>query len=456
MEYSTTPRRRLVLYGLLAALAALTSLLLTRNVDFHVYWYGAGGIFDHSRSLYGPSSGLGFPMHYRYAPVTYPLLWPLSRMPLYWAGVVWMIGAWAATIAAAGLTVRAARLRFTRTAILAACAYMLSYVVLAIHSGNVQPYLIAMILAAMSLSESRPVVAAFLLAIAITFKIWPVFFLPWFLHRRRRAVLALLVHVMLVLWLTPLILWSPSRYLDLIHQWYCSEFQSAITNSELWYFPGQSLRGVLLRYLTAPDPWSKGFPDVHILSLSPGSVVRAWEVTAGVIYSSACVAMLRSDPGKRRVWDGLSFALFTLLEPFCVKSSMISLGPAALIAAALYSREPRAAPGSGERLARLLFLAACGLSFLGAVTQYKPLLRLLLAFGLDFYAALMLLAALLLWTRLPDRSTLHDIAWRAQPRTRIENGVPQTGRHQSEIEEASQCQECPPRRGQQGRPKPSS
>jgi Glycosyltransferase family 87 len=450
MEYSTTPRRRLVLYGLLAALATLTSLFLTRNVDFHVYWRGAGGIFDHSHSLYGPASGLGFPMHYRYAPVTYPLLWPLSRMPLYWAGVVWMIGAWTAAIAAVGLTVRAARLRFARNAILAACAYMLSYVVLAIHSGNVQPYLIAMILAALFLSESRPVIAAFLLAIAITFKIWPVFFLPWFLYCRRRAVLVLLVPVILVVWLTPLMLWSPSRYLDLIHQWYCSEFQSAMTNSELWYFPGQSLRGVLLRYLTPPDPWIKGFPDVHILSLSPGSVVRAWEVTAGVIYSSACVAMLRSDPSMRRVWDGLSFALFTLLEPFCVKSGMISLGPAALIAAALYSCERRAARGSVEMLARFLFLAACGLSFLSAVTQYKPLLRLLLAFGLDFYAALMLLAALLLWTRLPDRSTLHEISGVREhsagplggvptPGTRIENGVPLTGRHQSEIEEASQC-----------------
>lgn len=404
MEYSTTPRRRrLVLYGLLAALATLTSLLLTRNIDFHVYWYGAGGMFDHSRALYGPASGLGFPMHYRYAPVTYPLLWPLSRMPLYWAGFIWMLGAWTAAIVAVIFAVRAAHLRFTRNAILATCAYMLSYVVLAIHSGNVQPYLIAMILVALFLSESHPVVAVFLLAIAITFKIWPVFFLPWFLHDRRRVVLALLIPVMLVLWLTPLMLWNPSHYFDLIHQWYCSEFQSATTNSEIWYFPGQSLRGVLLRYLTAPDPWIKGFPDVHILSLSPGTVVRVWEATAVVVYTSACIATLRSDPSKRWVWDGMSFALFTLLEPFCVKSGMISLGPAVLIAAALYSGEWRSPWSSGETLARRLFLAACTLSFLGAVTQYKPLLRLLLAFGLDFYAAVMLLVALLLWARLPNR-----------------------------------------------------
>jgi hypothetical protein len=112
--------------------------------------------------------------------------------------------------------------------------------------------------------------------------------------------------------------------------------------------------------------------------------------------------MLRSPPSKRWVWDGVSFALFTVLEPFCVKSSMISLGPAALVAAALYSVTWQTAWGLREITARRLFLAACALSFLAAVTQYKPLLQLLLAVGLDFYCALMLLAALLLWTRSRD------------------------------------------------------
>jgi hypothetical protein len=34
---------------------------------------------------------------------------------------------------------------------------------------------------------------------------------------------------------------------------------------------------------------------------------------------------------------------------------------------------------------------------LGAIAQFKPLLRLLLAMGADFYAAALLLAALLIW-----------------------------------------------------------
>lgn len=385
---------RYILCAILGPLAVLSSLFLTRNIDFHVYWYGASAIGDHTRALYGPNSGLGFPMHYRYPPVTYLFFWPLSGLPLYWAGVLWMLGVWSAAVGAVVLAVRHRRLRFTYTAIAAACAYMLAYCVLALRSGNVQTYVIAMILAALLLSDSCSLAAGSLLAVAITFKIWPLFFLPWFLRGNRRAALIWLVPLIFFLWLLPLLVWSPFDYLSLIRQWYDSEFQSATTNSELWYFPGQSLRGVLLRYLTAYTPWIKGFPDVHTLALSPAFVVNAWAMMSAVFYLVVCIAMLRSDGRRQCVWDGLSFALFTALEPFCPKSSMISLGPAVLIGAALCSIQVH---NAFEKSARWLFFAACGMSFFGALVQYKPALRLLLALGLDFYAGLLLILALLLW-----------------------------------------------------------
>jgi hypothetical protein len=386
----TPPRRRLFLYGLIAGLAIFTSLLLTRNIDFRVYWYAVRALTDGSRPLYGPSSGIGFPMYYRYPPVTYILLWPLGKMSLGWAGFLWTLGAWAAAIAAVILAIRTAQLRFSRNAIIAACAYMLAYVVLAVRYGNIQPYLIAMILAALVLSETHPVLSATLLALAITFKIWPLFFVPWFLRRNRRKALVWLIPAMLLLWLVPFLVWSPARYLELIGQWFHSEVQSAGVNSEMWYFPGQSLRGILLRYLTVSEPWAKGFPDVHMFSFPPAAAVRAWEAIAAATYVATSIAMLRSDYRTRWIWDGASFALFTLLEPFGPVSGMISIGPAVLVAAAACSAESR---GS---LARRLFLGACVLSFLGAVLQYRPLLRLLLVVGLDFYAALLLFTALVL------------------------------------------------------------
>ena len=108
--------------------------------------------------------------------------------------------------------------------------------------------------------------------------------------------------------------------------------------------------------------------------------------------------MLRCRPQERHIWDSAGFALFTLLQPYCVKSSMISLGPAVLVAAARYSATS-VHRCRREILARRLFFAACFLALLGAVMQYKPWFRLLLAWGLDFYVALLLMVALLLWTQ---------------------------------------------------------
>jgi hypothetical protein len=364
IPYSTKPELRPVaLRWLLVAIVVLTSLIFTGNVDFRVYWYGAVGFFNGSKPAYGPASGIGFPMHYRYPPVTYLLLWPLSWMSLYWAGFVWKVGGWIAAAAATKLAIHTMGLRFTRTAVLATGAFMVAYIFLALRSGNVQTYIIAMILAALALSESHRPAAACLMALAITFKIWPLFFLPWFLRPQRRLVLVWLIPAMGLLWLAPLLVWNLPFYADLIHQWYQSELQSASTNSEIWYFPGQSLRGVLLRYFTPLAPWIKGFPDIHILSLSPAVVVSIWKGIAVASYLAACVAMLRSDPRRRWVWDGLSFVLFSVLQPFCLKSSLISLGPAALTAASLYSVATRVNSNSHDVLARRLFLAACTLSF---------------------------------------------------------------------------------------------
>jgi hypothetical protein len=53
-----------------------------------------------------------------------------------------------------------------------------------------------------------------------------------------------------------------------------------------------------------------------MLSLPAGTVVAAWKIIAVAVYMMICLAMLRSDWTKRWVWDGISFALFTVLEPF--------------------------------------------------------------------------------------------------------------------------------------------
>src|SRR5215813_1748956 len=60
-------------------------------MDFRVYHYGARGVFDGTRPVYGPTSGLGWPMHYRYPPLFLLLFAPVAMLPLGLAAAIWLV-----------------------------------------------------------------------------------------------------------------------------------------------------------------------------------------------------------------------------------------------------------------------------------------------------------------------------------------------------------------------------
>src|SRR5438105_14292303 len=60
-------------------------------MDYRVYFYGARGGFDGTRPAYGLTSGLGWPMHYRYPPLFLLLFAPLAMLPLGLAAAIWVI-----------------------------------------------------------------------------------------------------------------------------------------------------------------------------------------------------------------------------------------------------------------------------------------------------------------------------------------------------------------------------
>src|ERR1043165_7621575 len=62
-----------------------------RPMDFRVYHYGARGVFDGTRPVYGESSGLGWPMHYRYPPLFLLLFAPFAGLPLVASAALWLI-----------------------------------------------------------------------------------------------------------------------------------------------------------------------------------------------------------------------------------------------------------------------------------------------------------------------------------------------------------------------------
>src|SRR5437870_13301525 len=84
---------RLCLAGIaVAAAAGFVYYAASHALDFPVYYYGARGVFEGTRPVYGPGSGLGWPMHYRYPPLFLLLFAPLAMLPLGWAAAIWVVG----------------------------------------------------------------------------------------------------------------------------------------------------------------------------------------------------------------------------------------------------------------------------------------------------------------------------------------------------------------------------
>ena len=75
--------------GLLLVMAGFAYYAFFHPMDFRVYHYGARGVFDGTRPVYGMNSGLGWPMHYRYPPFFLLLFTPFALIPLSWGAAVW-------------------------------------------------------------------------------------------------------------------------------------------------------------------------------------------------------------------------------------------------------------------------------------------------------------------------------------------------------------------------------
>ena len=98
-------------------------------------------------------------------------------------------------------------------------------------------------------------------------------------------------------------------------------------------------------------------------------------------------------------WDGLAFVLYSMLLPFVAKVSLLSLGPAALIGAALFSTENSFRPNGATRMAGICYLASALLSFGSAFVLDKDELRVLQALGIDFWISSLPAIAYALWIR---------------------------------------------------------
>jgi len=386
--------RRLSSLLLLFALAAgaVCAMRPLKAVDLHVYHAAARSFFLQSGAMYGPNQEFGWPMLYRYPPLFLCLFRPLASLPL--AAVA---GIWAASkVLLLGLLAWTWYRRYPPSrfgpALWISALLLLPYLVYDLQVGNVQLFLVEMVCLALLLCDEAPFVSSLLLGLAAAVKVWPAFILP-FLAVRGRGRWRIGVQTLIAMGVFTLVpgFWLGwSNLLHLLKQWFLQEQRINALLGDRWY-PSQSLRGVMLRYLTQVD--YSGLPDqnyqhVNFVSLPSWEVRQFWLLLAIVLGLLALVWVYRCTH------DGAAYSIF-----FC---SLLIIQPnvrgtiyVALLWPVLYAGVVLTDP-KAPRFTRWLLMGAAAVAVLEPLVPGATSQRLAQVLGLDFFGVLIPLTVVLL------------------------------------------------------------
>ena len=355
-------------------------------MDFRVYYHGADGVFSGIRPVYGDRSGMGWPMHYRYPPLFLFLALPFTVLPLPWAAAIWTL----LRCTALFLLIRALWNRLGPTTSRAAwlIPFLLAgpYVVEDLRYANAQTFTFVLTGASLLALPAAPILAAAALSLAISIKVWPLFFVPLLVLRRQWTALLWTLIFTVFLLLLPALHFGFSENLNLLAQWTRQEFSTQTGQAEIW-FPSQSLRGVLMRFLTVIDysqvPDSN-YPLVHVASISPAIVRAVWMGLAGSLYALLLIIVSRRKTVMFGLTEALAFTGLVLLQPFSQKYTLGVLLWPAMVAGRLVDKHR----------ARLLVYVATALVLVQPVIFGAPAQRLMQVLGFDFLVTALLAAFL--------------------------------------------------------------
>ena len=347
-------------------------------MDYRVYFYGARGVFDGTRPVYGLNSGIGWPMHYRYPPLFLLLFAPFAMVPLNWGAAVWVL----LKIAILAFLLKAAYRHVTPRLRVLPFLFIAPYLIEDFRYGNAQFLVFALAAAALLLIEAQPKLSAGSLALAISIKVWPLFFLPYLAARRKWTAVGYTLVFVAVLAMLPGLYFGFGSNFRLLGQWFSQESQTQLSESEIW-FPNQSLRGVLMRYLTIIDysqvPDSN-YAQVNILALDPAKVRLIWMGFAAAAYAGFLWLAHRRRLSPDWLGQALAFCLVAVLEPFTQKYALaILLWPVIILASSEWK----------PKRSMLLYFATI-LALVQPLTPGANAQRFLQVLGLDFVAAALL------------------------------------------------------------------
>lgn len=384
--------RLAVLTGVLLIVPVLSYVAARRAVDFPVYHYATRHMLAQSGPLYGPKSGAGWPQIYRYPPLFLILFIPFALLPLRLAAIIWA----ALKFGALGLLGRALFLRLRMHSVslqLLSLLPALPYLAVEFHYGNVQFFIFALVAAALLCLDERPILGAAMLALAISVKLWPVFFVPYLMARKRVRVAYMAVVLAAGFTLLPAAYFGWRANVSLLHQWANQEFAIATTAGEpaIVGFPSQSLHSVLMRFLVSID-YAKladsNYPKLTLAAFDPLVVQVLWLALAATGYMGLLL-LARKPQLEDLTTHSVAFCTLLLLQPFTqIGDLVVLMWPIAVAVAALHD------DGNLPAWVRWTLYIPLSLMVLKPLVPGREMQRFLQAAGVDFVALCLLAVGL--------------------------------------------------------------
>lgn len=387
---------------MLAVFLAFAGFIFTRNlIDFPVYYSAGQSLLQGRTDLYTADFALGPVMDYRYPPfflvaftplwlVTYPVaayLWHLLGVTLIWVSAC-CLNRLIIDVSPPGKSAGIAR------AWVVTFFAVAQYYVMILHYGNVHLLAVClMFIALYMVTRRKEMIPALFLAVAVTIKITPVLILPYFAITRRWKFLGLTIGFVVLLNLAPATYFGFSKNVKLIGDWY----QHVVVNQEFHEINGPinlSLKGQLRRYLTRVGYESRvdgdvNYPQVNVARLSPARSDILWKASSVILYALGLILLWwRSD---QRLLDGgpgyamglgLMISMTLVVGPLTSKIYFIAMLWPVVVLAKLMWRNTLIRGG-------LLFIALLNLAL--PLLPGRSTQRFLLAVGVDFYLACLLL-----------------------------------------------------------------
>jgi hypothetical protein len=348
-------------------------------------------------------------MDYRYPPLFLFLVFPFGFLPYDWAEYLWL---WVNLIAVflAVIAIRRGFETTTENPQKLKLILILSFLICAkfffplVKNLNVHLLILCSVFGAFYfLLKQRKLIAAALMALAISIKIVPVLTLPYFALKKQWLFLSATVVFTVIFNLLPAFYFGADLNFRLLNDWY----NHVLVNDEFHELNGPinlSLKGQLERYLVGVDYPKRTFdPDyqnVNLVSLSKNQADNIWKISALLMMIGTLFVIWYSSKLRNKTdflnskFDsfayyefGLMICLSLIIAPRSNKYYFLALFfPLIPFLHALFRNKSK------------FNIAAFGIILMLAVIlpliPGRSLQRLLTVLGIDFYMALVLWIAL--------------------------------------------------------------